>query len=151
MIYAPVEYGPEYCLGQLREGAYIVRDGGATVGTFVVTAEPVVPKQLRISGTVMEDPGALDVVILLADVKVYLKIAAPVPGPIPLGMPLPYVTVDSAVTDAFGRFSFTGVDAGSVQLTFIAGDHQTMRDTAAQLIREELEVRKGLGTNLRRR
>jgi thiol:disulfide interchange protein DsbA len=33
----------------------------------------------------------------------------------------------------------------------LAGDHKTMSDTAAQLIREELEVQTGLGTNQQRR
>ena len=54
------------------------------------------------------------------------------------------------------RFGIDGVPALIVNGKYrtslrLAGDHRTMSDTAAQLIRDELEARTNLGTNLQRR
>ncbi|MBD3239026.1 MAG: hypothetical protein GF331_00465, partial [Chitinivibrionales bacterium] len=70
-VYDPTEYGPTYRIGPLPVGIYAVLDGGVGIDTFVVMVEPS-PQAVTIDGTVMEDPGPLDFIKLLPDVKVYL-------------------------------------------------------------------------------
>lgn len=132
-IYDPTEYGPSYELGLLPKGLYIVRDGNSVVDSFEVTLEPVVTRAV-ISGSVLEDAGARDVIIMVANATVYLQVPEifyPAPyEPQPL-QPLqqdeymPVRTVDTAVTDEFGRFALDAVEAGDYQLTVISDGHQS--------------------------
>jgi hypothetical protein len=128
------EYGPKFNFGALAPGEYTVTDSmtGQTVTTFTV-GQP--QKSLRVSGVVSEDNGILDVFKAVANCKVYLmdniivyttyvdtlaKLAK-VSGVIAT----PMTIVDSAVTNANGRYQFLSVKQGSYMLEFVAAGYQT--------------------------
>lgn len=133
MVYAPVEYGPTFTLGELGVGSYAVADGEVTVGRFDVSKGT--PQGYSLDGTVLEDTSPHQNRKYLANVTVYLEqqigtlsldsgslsvdegeaVIAPWPS---------YGILDSTTTDNAGEFSFQAVGAGGYQLRFLSRDHQ---------------------------
>jgi hypothetical protein len=135
----PTEYGPKFSFGNLAQGYYTVIDSmtGKTVTTFTVAP----PKNsLHVSGVVSEDNGILEAFKAVAKCKVYLRDYTLVPydscpmcadtfvnyakASVVIGIPAG-VLVDSAVTDANGRYQFLSVKQGSYMLEFVAAGYQT--------------------------
>jgi hypothetical protein len=129
-------YGPRFAFGKLAVGNYTVVDStnnGATITTFNVTAQTV---SYRVSGTVTQDAGALAVNVPVQKAMVYLKTGSG--GPILLAKksaaiayPL-YTIIDSATTDASGKFTFASVPQGAYVLGFVASGYQS-RDVTIQV------------------
>ena len=129
-------YGPHFEFGKLAVGNYTVVDstnGGAAVATFMVTEKTV---SYTLGGTVTQDPGATDMLIAIQSAKVYLKTGTGIPillakKSAAIAYPL-YTIIDSATTDAGGKFTFASVPQGSYVLGFAASGYQS-RDVSIQV------------------
>ena len=129
-------YGPRFSFGKLAVGHYIVVDstnGGTQVITFDVTMQTI---SYKVSGTVTQDPGALAVSVPIQKAMVYLKTGTG--GPIVLAKKSAaivypfYAILDSATTDATGKFAFANVPQGAYVLGFAASGYQS-RDVTIQV------------------
>lgn len=118
------EYGPRFTLEELKLGTYRVVDGGSIVGSFSVT------ESHSISGTVTDDPRpSRRMPKPLEKVKVYLMRMEQMytvddPEASTALYPVPYGTIDSAVTDAEGRYGFSGYGDGQYRLSFVAAGYR---------------------------
>jgi hypothetical protein len=142
----PTEYGPKFSFGNLNPGYYTVIDSmtGKTVTTFTVAP----PKNsLHVSGVVSEDNGIIDVQKAVPRCKVFLRDNSLPPvvrcttcvdmtaklakASVVIGTPINVVDsiMDSAVTDAGGRYKFLSVKQGSYMLEFVAAGYQTRTAT----------------------
>ena len=129
-------YGPRFEFGKLAVGNYTVLDStskGTTVATFSVTEQIV---SYKVSGTVTQDPGATDILMAIQSAKVYLKTGTGIPillakKSAAIAYPL-YTIIDSATTDAGGKFTFASVPQGSYVLGFAASGYQS-RDVSIQI------------------
>jgi len=130
------DYGPRFAFGKLAVGNYTVVDstgGGTEVTAFTVTEQTV---SYRVSGTVIQDPGALAVSVPIPNTAVYLKTGSGLPVVLAkkstaIAYPL-YAIIDSTVTDASGKFSFASVPQGAYALGFVASGYQS-RDVSIQV------------------
>lgn len=175
MIYAPVDYGPEFNLGVLRLGQYQVIDNDHVVGTFAVR-EKGEAKEFSIGGTVVDDPFPMKRMSMpVAKAKLYLMGYSDAPGPLPLAQDAaptggiwypPMSIVDSAESGDDGSYSFAAVPAGSYTLNVYHADFHSRnislyleRDTSLviQLLSNQarsfvrgtvIERRSGWGTDL---
>jgi hypothetical protein len=129
-------YGPRFAFGKLSVGNYTVVDstsGGTTVTTFTVTEQTV---SYRVSGTVIQDAGALPVIVPIQKASVYLKTGTGIPillakKSAAIAYPL-YTIIDSTTTDAAGKFTFASVPQGAYVLGFAASGYQS-RDVTIQV------------------
>jgi hypothetical protein len=126
-------YGPTFSFGKLAVGNYTVVDStnkGVTVATFAVTEKIVT---YGVSGTVIQDPGILATATPIPKAMVYLKTAGISPILLAQAIAIPlYTVIDSAVTDASGKFSFASVAQGSYDLGFTASGYQS-RDVSVSV------------------
>lgn len=127
-------FGPRFEFGKLAAGNYTVVDSThTTITTFTVTAQTV---SYRVSGTVTQDPGATYIRMAIQSAKVYLKTGTGVPillakKSAAIAYPL-YTIIDSATTDAGGKFTFASVSQGAYVLGFVAAGYQS-RDVTIQV------------------
>jgi hypothetical protein len=129
-------YGPRFEFGKLAVGNYTVLDStskGTTVATFSVTEQIV---SYKVSGTVTQDPGATDILMAIQSAKVYLKTGTGIPillakKSAAIAYPL-YTIIDSATTDAGGKFTFESVSQGAYVLGLAAAGYQS-RDVVIQV------------------
>ena len=139
-IYAPVDYGPRFILGQLPPGTYkVVQDVGdleivSTVyGRFVIPdPDSISPVQIVVKGTVVDDPSPLKRASMpVSRASVYLlqdltggNVGASVDRLIATGLR------DSTMTDEKGNYSFIGMAVGPY---IIACRHPDFRPASAEV------------------
>jgi hypothetical protein len=117
-VYNPVNYGPVFKLGILKEGRYTVIDSGRSVGTFAVTVEGKVPLYV-IKGKVVDDPypmKRMSFPIPKVQIEVRKQMVTPIvvdqiSRPVPFEQP-----VCTTFTDSSGNFAVKALGRGIYRL-----------------------------------
>jgi hypothetical protein len=112
-------------------GTYTVVDSTNKIDTVMTFSVMEKARTYSVTGTVMEEPGVLTVIVPIPKAKVYLKtqgailLKAGVAAVSPATMPYPVSsTLDSAITDANGKFSLANVSQGYYILETVAAGYQ---------------------------